>query len=48
MGAQNPATRQLVRLLSDRAFTLGSADLVIYEVMRGFRPGKLMREASRC
>ena len=46
MGARNPATRQLVRLLSDRAFTLGSADLVIYEVMRGFRPGKLMREAQ--
>jgi hypothetical protein len=36
----------LARCLGDSSVEVGMADLVLFEVMRGFREGKLMREAK--
>lgn len=36
----------LAQCLGDSSMEVGMADLVLFEVMRGFREGKLMREAQ--
>ena len=45
-GTDNRATQHLTQLLSDNDATLVAADLVIFEVLRGFRPGPDMRAAQ--
>jgi predicted nucleic acid-binding protein len=46
-GTDNHSTQHLTQLLSDNDATLVAADLVIFEVLRGFRPGPDMRAAQR-
>ncbi len=46
-GTDNPATQQLTQLLSDNDATVVAADLVIFEVLRGFRHGPDLLAAQR-
>jgi predicted nucleic acid-binding protein len=46
-GADNPATQQLTQLLSGNVATVVAADLVIFEVLRGFRHGPDLLAAQR-
>ena len=39
-------SQTLARCLGDSSMEVGMADLVLFEVMRGFREGPLMREAQ--
>lgn len=39
-------SQALARCLGDSSVEVGMADLVLFEVMRGFREGALMREAQ--
>lgn len=45
-GEQNGPSRLLAQCLSDASVEVGMADLVLFEVMRGFRQGRLMRQAQ--
>jgi len=45
-GASNTAVDRLEALLSDSSSTLATADLVVYEVLRGFRSSRLLVEAQ--
>ena len=45
-GASNTAVDRLEALLSDSSSTLAMADLVVYEVLRGFRSSRLLVEAQ--
>ena len=45
-GAENAAVGQLNALLSDSSSPLGIADLVLFEVLRGFRTTSLSRQAQ--
>jgi len=45
-GVANPAVAQLDALLSDTSSPLGSADLVVFEVLRGFRAKDLAHQAQ--
>ena len=44
--ADTPASLQLVKLLKVGDATVGTADLVIFEVLRGFRQGKAVQIAQ--
>ena len=44
--ADTPASLQLVKLLKIGDATVGTADLVIFEVLRGFRQGKAVQTAQ--
>ncbi len=46
-GTDNPAAQQLTQLLSDNDATVVAADLVIFEVLRGFRHGPDLLAAQR-
>lgn len=43
---QSAQSQALARCLGDSSVEVGMADLVLFEVMRGFREGALMREAQ--
>jgi predicted nucleic acid-binding protein len=43
---QSTQSQALARCLGDSSVEVGMADLVLFEVMRGFREGALMREAQ--
>jgi predicted nucleic acid-binding protein len=43
---QSTQSQALARCLGDSSVEVGMADLVLFEVMRGFRDGALMREAQ--
>ena len=43
---QSTQSQALARCLGDSSLEVGMADLVLFEVMRGFREGVLMREAE--
>ena len=45
-GASNSAVDRLDALLSDTSSTLATADLVVYEVLRGFRSSRLLADAQ--
>lgn len=45
-GASNTAVDRLEALLSDSSSTLATADLVVYDVLRGFRSSRLLVEAQ--
>ena len=45
-GASNTAVDRLDVLLSDTSSTLATADLVVYEVLRGFRSSRLLVDAQ--
>ena len=45
-GTDNPATQQLQNLLLDGSATLGAADLIVFEVLRGFRSEKSRLQAQ--
>ena len=45
-GASNSAVDRLDALLSDTSSTLATADLVVYEVLRGFRSSRLLVDAQ--
>jgi predicted nucleic acid-binding protein len=45
-GAENAQTAQLSHWLAEGDVEIGVADLIIYEVLRGFNPGKSMRAAQ--
>lgn len=45
-GTDNPATQQLQNLLLDGSATLGAADLIVFEVLRGFRSEKNRQQAQ--
>ena len=45
-GASNTAVDRLDALLSDTSSTLATADLVVYEVLRGFRSSRLLVDAQ--
>ena len=45
-GVDSRAVEQLRSLLSDSSSTLGSADLVVFEVLRGFRSSQALRAAQ--
>lgn len=44
-GERGSASVALAQCLGDSSVEVGMADLVLFEVMRGFREGPLMREA---
>lgn len=44
-GNNNAAVTQLQALLSDSSATVGAADLVVFEVLRGFRSSTKLEEA---
>ena len=46
-GASNTAVDRLDALLSDTSSTLATADLVVYEVLRGFRSSRLLVDAQK-
>ncbi len=46
-GQRGAACVALEQCLGDSSMEVGMADLVLFEVMRGFRDGKVMREAGR-
>jgi len=41
-----PSCVQLVELLQEGSATVGTADLVVYEVLRGFNTGRALRDAQ--
>jgi predicted nucleic acid-binding protein len=43
---QSTQSQALARCLGDSSVEVGMADLVLFEVMRGFREGALMRKAQ--
>ncbi len=45
-GASNTAVDRLYVLLQDTSSTLATADLVVYEVLRGFRSSRLLVQAQ--
>ncbi len=45
-GQHGASVLALEQCLGDAAVEVGMADLVLFEVMRGFREGRLMREAQ--
>ena len=45
-GERGAPSMALVQCLGDSSVEVGMADLVLFEVMRGFREGRLMREAQ--
>ncbi|MBD3894138.1 PIN domain-containing protein [Hydrogenophaga sp.] len=45
-GERGAASVALAQCLGDSSFEVGMADLVLFEVMRGFREGPLMWEAQ--
>ncbi len=45
-GASNTAVSQLIKLLQDGNSDLATADLVVFEVLRGFRHNRAMLEAQ--
>lgn len=45
-GERGAPSRALAQCLGDSSVEVGMADLVLFEVMRGFREGPLMREAQ--
>ena len=45
-GDRNAPSVALAKCLGDSSAEVGMADLVVFEVMRGFREGRLMREAQ--
>ena len=45
-GASNSAVDRLDALLSDTSSTLATADLVVYEILRGFRSSRLLVDAQ--
>lgn len=45
-GAANTATDRLHALLKDSSSTLATADLVVYEVLRGFRHSRALVDAQ--
>ena len=45
-GASDSAVDRLDALLSDTSSTLATADLVVYEVLRGFRSSRLLVDAQ--
>ena len=45
-GQKNRSTEQLITLLSDTSATLGVADLVLFEVLRGFRRNRDLQAAQ--
>jgi predicted nucleic acid-binding protein len=45
-GTSNSAVERLEELLSDSSSTLATADLVVYEVLRGFRSGRALAAAQ--
>ena len=45
-GERGAASVALAQCLGDSSVEVGMADLVLFEVMRGFREGPLMREAQ--
>lgn len=45
-GERGSASAALAQCLGDASVEVGVADLVLFEVMRGFREGPLMREAQ--
>lgn len=45
-GERNAASTALAQCLSDASVEVGMADLVLFEVLRGFRAGRLAREAQ--
>jgi len=46
-GASGAPVAALRQCLDDPGMDVGMADLVLFEVMRGFREGKAMRDAGR-
>lgn len=46
-GPRGAPSAALGQCLGDSSMEVGMADLVLFEVMRGFRQGKSMREAGR-
>ena len=44
-GASNTAVDRLEALLCDSSSTLATADLVVFEVLRGFRSSRLLVDA---
>lgn len=44
--AHTPECRQLAQCLEEGHVTVGTADLVMFEVLRGFRPGRACQEAE--
>ena len=46
-GENNPATLRLVQLLSENKADVAVADLIVFEVLRGFRQGPDLRAAQR-
>ena len=45
-GENNPATLRLVQLLSENKADVAVADLIVFEVLRGFRQGPALRSAK--
>lgn len=45
-GDRGPASTALTQCLGDASVDVGMADLVLFEVMRGFREGPLLKEAQ--
>ena len=45
-GTSNTAVDRLQELLNDSSSTLATADLVVYEVLRGFRSGRALAAAQ--
>jgi predicted nucleic acid-binding protein len=45
-GASNAAVQSLTHLLSDVSAPIATADLVVFEVLRGFRHNEKLREAE--
>ncbi|MBK9439954.1 MAG: PIN domain-containing protein [Comamonadaceae bacterium] len=41
-----PSCVQLIELLQEGSATVGTADLVVYEVLRGFNTGRALRDAQ--
>ena len=46
-GDRTASSTALARCLGDSSIEVGMADLVLFEVMRGFREGALMRQAQQ-
>ena len=45
-GGRDAQSNTLAQCLGDSSMEVGMPDLVLFEVMRGFREGRLMREAQ--
>lgn len=46
-GQRNPQCEALAEYLSEGSVEVGMADLILFEVLRGFRDGVSLREAQR-